>query len=331
MGKADIPGLRCKTAKGREYWYFEAEGQRTRLPDPADVSFPAALAAARRGEATTPSAERTFSRLITLYRASPGFTKLAPRTRRDYGRVLEWAKEGFGALRPEAMRRPHVARAMQANAHRERFANSIKEVLSVLFEFGIGIGWLLHNPARGVKRLKSDRPPLHRPWPLEAQEAFCSAAGPTERTIFEIAIGTGQRIGDILAMRWSDVAAGGVQVRQRKTGADLWIPFTSRLAEHLASVPRTSLTIVAGRAGRPLSYDAAAKRIRRVRRASGSLAFTIHGWRYTAADHIASSGGSDEELGAITGHKTAKMLALYAGAARQKARAISAQRRREAP
>lgn len=331
MGKADIPGVRCKSAKGRDYWYFEANGRRVRLPDPADVSFPGALASARRGEPATPSADRSFRRLITLYRASPRFTKLAPRTRRDYGRVLVWALEGFGQLRPEAMRRQHVARAMQANAHRERFANSIKEVLSVLFEFAIEIGWLLHNPARGIRRLKTERPPLHRPWPVEAVDRFCAVAGPTERTILELAIGTGQRISDVLRMRWGDIVAGGIEVRQSKTGAILWIPFTKRLAAHLAEVPRTSLTIAAGRAGRPLSYDAAAKRIRRVRTASGCRAWTIHGWRYTAAEQIATGGGSDEELRAITGHRTGQMLDLYAGPARQKARAVSAQARRESP
>jgi len=44
--------------------------------------------------------------------------------------------------------------------------------------------------------------------------------------IFELCLGTGQRIGDVRKMRWSDIEEGGINVRQGKTGKDLWIPFT---------------------------------------------------------------------------------------------------------
>lgn len=328
MSRVDLPGLRAKTAKGREYWYFEGGERRVRLPEPTAPSFALAYASARRGDAAPSAAPRTFHRLVASYRQSERWTRLAPRTKKDYARVLDWAGDKIGSRHPEAMQRHHVIRAMQANAQRERFANSIKEVLSVLFEHAIDLGWMTHNPAKGIRRLRTERPPAHRPWPQDRIDAFCAAARSTERTICELAIGTGQRIGDVLKMRWDQISEGGILVRQSKRGALLWIPLTARLREWLASVPRVALTIVAGRAGRPLTYDAAAKRVRRVRRDSGCLPWTIHGWRYTAAAEIAGAGASDEEIQAITGHKSKAMVALYSGPARQRARAATAQDKR---
>lgn len=40
----------------------------------------------------------------------------------------------------------------------------------------------------------------------------------------ELCVGTGQRIGDVLDMRWSDIQDDGMMVRQSKTGKELWLP-----------------------------------------------------------------------------------------------------------
>jgi hypothetical protein len=47
------------------------------------------------------------------------------------------------------------------------------------------------------------------------------------------------------------------------------------------------------------------------------------------AAELAALGCSDELIMAVTGHRTSAMVALYAGPARQKARAREAQARRE--
>jgi integrase len=111
----------------------------------------------------------------------------------------------------------------------------------------------------------------------------------------------------------------------------VWIPFTPRLAEYLGALPRRGLTIVCSPDGRPVTYHNAAAAVMKVRKAVGAEAFTIHGWRYTAAAELAAAGCSDDEIQAITGHKARAMVVQYAGAARQEQRARSAQRRRTNP
>ena len=120
----------------------------------------------------------------------------------------------------------------------------------------------------------------------------------------------------------------GIAVRKGKTKTALWIPFTPRLREYLAQLPFRNLTIVAGPKGAPVNYHSAAAPIRALRAQIGALTFTIHGWRYTAASQLAAAGASDEEVQAITGHKSRAMVMKYAGAERQPARATSGQAKR---
>ena len=117
------------------------------------------------------------------------------------------------------MERRHVIRAQAENAQRMRFANDIVQVLSVLFEQAIDLGWITHNPVKGIRLLKSDGEDLHKPWPVDLVEAYTLAApfGSPARTTLELAIGTGQRIGDLLKMRWDWIESDGIALRQGKT------------------------------------------------------------------------------------------------------------------
>lgn len=292
MKRPDLPYLKRKRGRSRDYWYFERGGERIPLPAPDAPDFLERYAAARRGGLPVPAAtSRSFRRLIAEYRGSARWSRLSSRTRADYDRVLDWAQKTFGDMDPSRMERRHILRAQSENRDRLRFANYIVQVLSVLFEQAIDLGWITHNPAKGIRLIRSDGDGPHRPWPVDKLDAFAVAAehGSVARTVMELCIGTGQRVGDVLAMRWDAIRDGGVEVRQGKTRARLWIPFTPRLGEYLRALPRRGLTIVSGQDGRPLNYHAAAAAIMRIRKAVGAEAFTIHGWRYTAAASSAAA------------------------------------------
>lgn len=65
-----------------------------------------------------------------------------------------------------------------------------------------------------------------------------------------------------------------------------------------------------------------------MRKQIGAEAYDIHSLRYSAASELAAAGCSDDEIKAITGHTTSAMVAKYAGAERQRARAKKAQEKR---
>ena len=325
--RPDLPYLRAKKGRGRTYWYFERHGERTALPDPAAPDFLAAYERARRGVPPV-TGKRTFARLVQEYRRSNRWAKLAPRTRADYDKVLAWVTDKIGHLPVEGLKTPHVYRAQAENAETVRFANYIVQVLRLLCAYAIRLGWIERNPAEGVPMLRSGRDP-RQPWPADMIAAYRAAASGKALLVFELLHGTGQRIGDVLRMRWSDLADGGVWVRQGKTGARLWVPLTPALAAVLAETPRDGLTIVTGRHGRPLSYRMAHQAVMAVRVQIGAEAHDLHALRHSAASELAAAGCTDEQIQAITGHTTTAMVRRYAGAARQLARAKEAQERRK--
>lgn len=300
------------TSGGRTY--FRRGGALIRLPDPDHPDFLAAYDEARRGKPMP--AGRTMKALILSYRRSDRWRALSDRTKSDYQKVLDYLMEKAGHVPIASIRREHVIDAMEANAHRARFANYVVQVMSVLFERAIDMGWSKENPAKGVRKLRLGAG--WDPWPLSALRAYESKADGYARLIYEMCIGTGQRISDVLEMRWADMEGGGITLRQNKTGAELWIPLTPRLRAVLDATPRLGLTIIAQTNSKPLSYRQASIRVQKAREASGTLGYVIHGWRGNAASELYEAGCSDAEVQAITGHKSVEMARKYGRGARQR-------------
>ena len=318
---------------------FRKRGHREAVMDtqfPEGAPIPFALHAEIQRRLSEPVQVRkrdALSGVIQHYRAHHKFTRLAPRTRADYEKRLAYLDDKLGHLHPRQIERYHVIKWHDAWA--EKFsphrANYLLAVLKVVLEHAIDMGLTSTNPAKGVKAHRYDK--LDRqPWPADLIAAYRDAAplGTPARLVMELCLGTGQRIGDVLAMRWSDLEDGGVHVRQSKTKARLWIPLTAPLRAALDATDRRSLFLLTNRAGTgPLSYRAAAHAVSAIRAQIGAEAYDIHSWRYTATAELAALGLDDATIQAVTGHRTGAMVAKYAGPARQKARAKKAQEARK--
>lgn len=323
MKRPDLPFLRIKRGRGRRvYYYHERFGVRTRLPDIAAPDFLAAYNAAHRGEERQ-RGNRTFAKLAQSYERSERFQRLAPRTKQDYAKHIAIIVAKAGDRLVARMDRKTVRAMQHANAERPRLANYLVSVMSVLLEHAIDIGWIEHNPAKGARKLKAHGPAVHKEWPPDVRESFEAKASPRARLLYEIAIGTGQRVGDILRMRWSDIRDGAIHLRQGKTGAELVIPLTARLAAHLDAVERRGEYLLSQNLRQTWAYSTLQKE---VKAAGGG---TIHGLRYTAVGELAALGCTDDEIAAITGHSSRAMVKKYAGTARQIARAKRAQEKRK--
>lgn len=311
--------------------YFVKRGLKTvrMTSTPGTPEFAVEYARVLSGRAPAPT-RRSLKALAMSYQDSRRFKDLAPRTKADYMQVLDYVKDKLGHLPYDQMQRKDVIRAQESNAKTVRFANYIVQVLRVMFEHSIDKGWRADNPAKGISLIKSDRP-KRLPWPPHLIKHFRDAApmGSRQRIVFELLLGTGQRIGDVLRMSWNDIEDGGVKVRQGKTGTVLWVPFTDDLRAALDATKRVGLTICAQPNGLPTSYRGAADMIMDIRREIGAEKYDLHALRHTAAHELAALGCEDELIMAVTGHSSKSMVAHYAGAARQKARATKAQSLRD--
>ncbi|MEO1474008.1 MAG: tyrosine-type recombinase/integrase [Pseudomonadota bacterium] len=323
--KGRLPYTARRVVKGRVYWSYRRHGQEAALPgDPHnDEAAAQEYWALRAGRSERQSSKRTMRHLIANYRKSTRWTELKGTTRRSYEPVLIYIEKVLGDFETGKVTRQHINQGMQANAATPRKANYMASLLSVLFEHAQDIGWRKDNPARGVRKLKTG--PGYQPWPDWLIRNTRQEATGYTLTAFELALGLGQRVADILALRWSDIEGDEIHLVQSKTGAELWIPMPAHLQAHLETVERRGLTIVQDEKGRPVTYNALRLSLARLRKKTGGDGFSMHGLRYNKAKELAEAGRTDAQIQAITGHATVQMAAKYRKAAQQRKLAREAQ------
>jgi len=235
----------------------------------------------------------------------------------------------MGEANPAKMQRKDVIRLRDVNAEKAYFANYSLRVLRVLMEHCVDLGWRETNPVKGVPEVKTEKRE-REPWPRDLLEFYRSKCplGTRERLVMELCVGTGQRIGDVLEMRWSDIQDGAFVIRQNKTGKELWVPILPELQTALAAASRHSLFILTNERGtNRWSYRGASHAVRSVRATIGALNYDIHSWRYNAACELVEAGCSDDLVAAVTGQSPAMVL-HYTKKVRQKIRAMQAQQKR---
>ncbi len=272
---------------------------------------------------------RNFAALIEHYRKSPRYRKLKPRTALDYDKYLNFFISIMSDANPAAMKRKDVIRLRDVNSEKPYFANYSLRVLRILMEHCVDLGWRETNPAKGVSEIKTDKKE-REPWPqalLDLYRATCPL-GSRERLLMELCVGTGQRIGDVLEMRWSHIKDGGFLIKQNKTGKELWVPILPELQVALDAASRHSVFILTNERGtNRWSYRGASAAVRNVRERISALGYDIHSWRYNAACELVEAGCGDDLVAAVTGQSPA-MVMHYTKKVRQKIRAIQAQKKR---
>ncbi|NBW22111.1 MAG: integrase, partial [Caulobacteraceae bacterium] len=183
--KRELPAY-CYLRHGR-YVYFERRGQKAKriTAELGTPEFWAQYAVLMKG-GPPPATRRDFNALVRSYRLSSRFNELSDRTRADYDRVLVWMEQKLGPLPVAGLQRRHVIEARDVNAEKSsRFADYIVQVVSVVMEYAIDLGWRDDgtNPAKGVSKIGKKKA-QRQPWPQDLIQAFRAAAGPRALLIF---------------------------------------------------------------------------------------------------------------------------------------------------
>ncbi|HVL71231.1 MAG TPA: tyrosine-type recombinase/integrase, partial [Beijerinckiaceae bacterium] len=297
----------------------------TRLTPPHALYAPewfAALAAARKA---APAAEKpgTFGALVHAYRDSPRFKQeIAPRTRADYLRVLDWLQPLHDAPLHKFTRGFVAALRDKAQDKRgRRFANYVLAVVSVVFSFGVERELADQNPVAGVKKVRRSKtaPRANRPWAAEEWAAVTAAAEP--HLLAPILLGglLGYREGEALsAQRTSWNRRTGVLERiSAKSGKEVRVPAPQAVADALAALqPHDATTLLVNSRGRPWTENGFRssffKLIGRLE-ADGKIGpnLTFHGLRHTVATRMRELGYDKDTIADMLGQATPGMAAHY--------------------
>jgi integrase len=117
---------------------------------------------------------------------------------------------------------------------------------------------------------------------------------------------TGQRVSDVVRMRWGDYDGERIKVRQLKTGAQLSIRCHSRLKAVLDRAGRASEFMLTTRYGKGYQAHGLCGMIRMEAARIGAPECSAHGLRCNAATALAEAECSVHEIMSITGHRTFK-------------------------
>jgi integrase len=277
--------------------------------------------------------KRNFEALILSYFESDAYKKLKPRTKSDYRRYISHIRDIWAEKDPTKIETHHIYELHRANAKRWRQANYLVQVMVVLMNHARLIGFIKKehgNPAKGIPLFKQQGNGWE-PWPDDIRAEFEALAPERARLVYELCVGTGQRIGDVLKMRWEHVSDEGFDFTQGKTDKPLWIPLTDRLKAYLDGYERKGDTVVTDAKGRPVLYRTIAEEMRASKKKmkhEKARYYKTHGLRKNATIELYLAGCDDEMVKAVTGHSGVEMLKKYGGPIRQRELATRAQEAR---
>ena len=286
-----------------------------------------------KGKPAPAPVKRNFEALILSYYESDAYKKLKPRTRSDYRRYISHIREIWAEKDPARIETHHIYELHRANADHWRQANYLVQVMVVLMNHARLIGFIKKehgNPAKGIPLFKQQSDGWE-PWPDDVRAEFEALASKRARLVYELCVGTGQRIGDVVKMKWEHFSDEGFDFTQGKTDKPLWIPLTDRLKAHLDGLARTDGTVVADVKGRPVSYRIVAEEMRAIKKKmkhEKASYYKTHGLRKNATIELYLAGCDDEMVKTVTGHSGVEMLKKYGGPIRQRELAKRAQEAR---
>lgn len=311
--------VRRTNRTGKDYYYYirghgsDRRSKAVRLPDdPRSDAFWHAYNEAR-GAAPRPARMTTVDVLCDQFEASSEWAQMRPATQKLWRGSLGHVRRAWGDLEVRGIEPKHVLALRDTMRDRPGAANNMLRALRSMMAWSIPRGWRSDNPCAadlGVRPLKGGDG--YAPWPWDVIEAAQRELRPDLWWAVALALYTGQRVSDVLAMRWSAInAAGLIAVRQGKTGKDLLIPLHRELRVVLDAVPRRAVTILTTTEGRP--WGSGFTGVWRAYRPAivRERGLVFHGLRKSAVVMLLEAGCTDAETAAITG-QSRQMVEHYA-------------------
>jgi integrase len=184
--------------------------------------------------------------------------KLAKNTWRHYQTTAKYLKRVMAEFNPEDVMPRHVAQIRQKLQHSPGMANRAMSVLRVTFAYAVEQQLVDVDPTLGIKRI--EEPKRDRLITLDEFNRIREKSAPGLRVIIDLCYLTGQRIVDVLTIRYVDLVDDGIAFRQGKTKARLVVRWTPELRRAVDTAKQLhgnlrALTLLHGRRGKPPSYS----------------------------------------------------------------------------
>lgn len=245
-----------------------------------------------------PEANEKLPAVIDRYLAEVR-ARLSVNTLSSYETAARKLKTVFVEFTPSQIKPVHVAQMLDHYRDTPGAANIMRNVLKQVCAKAVLWGLSETNPVQFVAphRLSArDR------YLTDAEfTAIRSAASPTLLAVMDICYLTGQRIGDVLGIRYADISPDGILFQQRKTGNRLKVLMSDDLRAAIETARRLhrsvkGLTLFHARDGRPIHYETVRVLWERACCAAGIENAHIHDIRAKAATDAKAQGLDSKKL-----------------------------------
>lgn len=308
--------VRTTKVKGKVYAYFDtgrknAKGRPIYLPMPpiGTTGFYDSYAALKGARTKAQAIEFTVADLVRQYEKSQAYKDLAHRSQIVYSTSLRKVTEFLGKF-PVNDLAPEDVQLVLDDIEGVGAHNNFLAVVGVIYSWARGPKGGRRTTLRPTEGLSKRKGGAHQPWPDEVLEAALECDDVNVRLPAHLLYFTGQRIGDTLAMRWTDIKDGEIKVVQEKTGKTVWIRLAEELRDELARTPKKGFTIIANDRGQRRSDNTVRDDLQAFTAALG-VKTVPHGLRKNAVNALLEAGCTVAETGAITG-QSYKIVEHYA-------------------
>jgi len=288
----------------RTYWYAWRGGPLLH-GEPSTPEFVTSYNKVVASKVATP--QGVILSILQGYQASEDFRGLANSTKRSYVPLIkriekEFADFPLSALTDRRTRGVFMAwRDQIAASSGRRQADYCWSVLARVLSWALNRGLVAANPCTHGGRLYGETR-AEKIWTEADEIAFLERAPTHLHLPLLLALWTGQRQGDLLALPWSAYDGIHIKLRQSKTGRRVAVKVGAPLKAALDAASKRSTIILTNSDGKPWTSDGFRASWRKACMAAGIVGVTFNDLRGTAVTRLALAEASEAEIATITGH-----------------------------
>jgi integrase len=317
-----VNGFRnTKRKSQRTRYYFRKRGSKAiPLPGiPGSEEFMTAYAMALSSTTERPreiGANRTLpgtiNALAVAYYTSTEWQALAAETQKSRRRIIERLRLQHGDKRVALLGHDHILKmlvAIQSLSARR----SLLKTLRALMRFAVPI-MRKDDPTEDIPGVKLPKSKGHHTWTDEEIARYRAhwPAGTQQRLVFEFALETTSRRGEVVRLGPQHVKNGRIRIERIHGSEDVDIVMSPHLKAACDAMPKAHLTYIVTAYGKPRSkYGLGNDFAKWVTQAGLPRNCRLHGLKKAGMRRLAEAGGTAHELMAISGHKTLAEVQRY--------------------
>lgn len=300
-------------SKGKVYAYFNTGAKKDgkpiykALPSPAAIGFYDSYAAMLGARTKRQAVSYTIANLADDYLASLEYQGKAEGTQKYYRVTLGRIVKLLGEYPVNDLQKEDLQLVLDNEMAGPGSHNAFIALMGIIYTFARRRGKTELEPVKDIPKMDIGE---HEAWPEHVLEAGLVAKHNRTRLAVHLLYFTGQRIGDVMKMRWSDVKDDTVYVVQQKTGKKLRIPLHSELKAELDRTPKRGVTIITQESGQQMTPQ----RVRvELKKLCSDMGYKLvpHGLRKNAVISLLEAGCTVAEAASITG-QTYNVVEYYA-------------------